>query len=82
MKIFLISIISILVKKEDIYTDKNFIANVNGEVNLEDFRKKLNLVVKITKIPYNNKQFDKSKFKNIILQNLIEEKLVLEEVKN
>ena len=96
MKIFLISIISILVitlfvvggffffakEKEDIYTDKNFIANVNGEViNLEDFRKKLNLVVKITKIPYNNKQFDKSKFKNIILQNLIEEKLVLEEVK-
>ncbi len=96
MKIFLISIISILVitlfvvggffffakKKEDIYTDKNFIANVNGEfIHLEDFRKKLNLVVKITKIPYNNKQFDKSKFKNIILQNLIEEKLVLEEVK-
>ena len=73
MKIFLISIISILVitlfvvggffffaKKEDIYTDKNFIANVNGEfIHLEDFRKKLNLVVKITKIPYNNKQFDK-----------------------
>ena len=95
MKIFLISISFVLItvflvggffffvkEKEDIYTEKNFVADVNGEViHLEDFRKRLNLVIKITKIPYNNKQFDKSKFKNIILQNLIEEKLLLEEVK-
>ncbi len=95
MKFFLISLISILItsllvvggffffakEKEDIYTEKNFVANVNGEViHLEDFRKRLNLVVKITKIPYNNKQFNKNKFKNIILQNLIEEKLLLKEV--
>ena len=38
------------------------------------------MVIKITKVPYNNKRFDKEKFKKIILQNLIEEKLLLAEV--
>ena len=61
-------------------TKKNFASYILGEViRLEYFKKRLNLIIKTTKIPYNNKQFDKSKFKNIILQNLIEEKLLLAE---
>ena len=60
---------------------KDFVANINGEIiSLEDFRERLGLIIKIIKIPYNSKQFDKSKFKEIILQNLIEEKLLLAEV--
>ena len=94
MKFFLISLCSVLItilliggfffftpEREDIYTKKDFVANINGEIiSLEDFRERLGLIIKIIKIPYNSKQFDKSKFKEIILQNLIEEKLLLAEV--
>ena len=94
MKFFLISLCSVLItilliggfffftQKERISTlKKDFVANINGEIiSLEDFRERLGLIIKIIKIPYNSKQFDKSKFKEIILQNLIEEKLLLAEV--
>ena len=68
-------------EKVILYVERDFVAQVNNKtISIEDLQERINFIIKITEIPYENKNFNKNEFKNIILQKLIEETLIFEEV--
>lgn len=69
--------------KKKQFNNNNFAAKINQKIiSLEEFDEQLNLMIKITNVPYKSKNFNKKKFRSLVLENLIEEKLILEEVQN
>ena len=69
--------------KKKQFNNNNFAAKINQKIiSLKEFNEQLNLMIKITNIPYKSKGFNRKKFRSLLIHQLIEEKFILEEVQN
>lgn len=63
------------------FEKKDILARINDEmISTEEFKQKIELIIRSTDLPYKNKNFDRIKFKKAFIQKMIQNKLIQIEI--